>query len=240
LSAQALNVETIKRIVEQNDTRWGRVFDLVIQCLIVLSLVTFSIETLPNLSPSARRCLSALEIITVAFFTVEYVLRLFVANRRLKFAFSFFGIIDLLAILPFYITSGIDLRSIRALRFLRLFRTFKIVRYSKAIRRFHRAFQIAREEIVLFLTIAVFMIYFSAVGIYYFENESQPKVFASIFHCLWWSVCTLTTVGYGDVYPITVGGKIFTSVVVIIGLGIVAVPAGLLASALSKAREMEE
>lgn len=114
------------------------------------------------------------------------------------------------------------------------------MRYSKAIQRFHRAFVIAREEIVLFLIVAAMMIFFAAVGIYYFEAEVQPDKFASIFHSLWWSVATLTTVGYGDVYPVTAGGKAFTGLVLIIGLGIVAVPAGLLASALSKARELEE
>ena len=115
-----------------------------------------------------------------------------------------------------------------------------MARYSKAIKRFHRAFLIAKEEIILFLIVAVMVMYFAAVGIYYFENEAQPKAFASVFHSLWWSVVTLTTVGYGDIYPITVGGRIFTFFVLIIGLGIVAVPAGLLASALSKARELED
>ena len=233
-------METLKRIVERNDTRWGRVFDLFIQCLIVFSLATFSIETLPNLSPGTQRWLYGAEVVTVAVFTVEYMLRFLVADRKLRFVFSFFGIIDLLAILPFYVASGVDLRSIRVFRFLRLFRAFKMVRYSKAIKRFHRAFVIAKEEIIMFLAVALLLIYFSAVGMYYFENDAQPDKFASIFHSLWWSVCTLTTVGYGDVYPVTTGGKVFASVVIIIGLGIVAVPAGLLASALSKAREMEE
>ncbi len=146
----------------------------------------------------------------------------------------------MLAILPFYVASGIDLRSIRAFRFLRLFRAFKIVRYSKAIQRFHRAFIIAREELVLFIIVTLMLLYFAAVGIYYFENEAQPDKFASVFHSLWWSVATLTTVGYGDIYPVTVGGKIFTFVVLLIGLGIVSISAGLVASALSKARAMEE
>lgn len=230
----------LKRIVEQNDTRWGRVFDLVIQLLIVVSLVAFTIETLPRLPETTRWWLWAIEVITVSIFTIEYLLRLFVADHKRHFAFSFFGIVDLLAILPFYIATGVDLRSIRAFRFLRLFRAFKFARYNKAMRRFHRAFLIAKEEIVLFFAIAVMIIYFAAVGIYYFENEAQPQAFASVFHSLWWSVSTLSTVGYGDVFPVTVGGKIFTGVVLIVGLGIVAVPAGLLASALSKAREMEE
>lgn len=231
---------TLKRIIEQNDTRAGRAFDLAIQVLIVLSLITFSIETLPKLSPTTQRWLHGIEVVTVAVFTIEYLLRLYFADRKLSFALSFFGIIDLLAILPFYVASGVDLRTIRMFRFFRLFRAFKIVRYSKAIRRFHRAFVIAREEIVLFLIITLMLLYFSAVGIYYFENEAQPDKFASVFHSLWWSVATLTTVGYGDIYPITVGGRIFTFLVLLLGLGIVSVPAGLVASALSKAREMDD
>lgn len=233
-------METLKHIVENNDTKWGRVFDLVIQSLIAVSLVTFSIETLPALSDDTRWWLRYAEIVTVAIFTVEYTLRLALADRKLGFIFSFYGIVDLLAILPFYVASGIDLRAIRAFRLLRLVRAFKIVRYSKAIRRFHRAILIAREEIVLFLFITLLLLYFSAVGIYYFERDAQPEAFASVFHSLWWAAVTLTTVGYGDVYPITLGGRIFTFGVLLIGLGIVSVPAGLVASALSEARAMED
>jgi voltage-gated potassium channel len=233
-------VATLRRIIEQHDTRRGLIFDLVIQFLILVSLVTFSIETLPNLSPTAKRWLYIVEVVTVIIFTAEYVLRLWVADHKRRFAFSFFGIVDLMAILPFYLAIGIDLRAIRILRFLRLFRAFKMARYSKAMQRFHRAFLIAREEIVLFLVVAFMVLYFSAIGIYYFENEAQPDKFASVFHSLWWSLATLTTVGYGDVYPVTVGGRVFTFFVLFIGLGVVAVPAGLMATALSKAREMED
>ena len=232
-------MKTLKRVIEDSDTRWGRVFDLSIQLLIVFSLLTFSIETLPNLSSGLRQSLHNIEIVTVSIFTAEYILRVVVADHKLRFICSFFGVVDLLAILPFYVTSGIDLRSIRSFRLLRLVRVFKIVRYNKAIQRFYRAFLIAKEELVLFLFVALMLFFLSAVGIYYCEHDAQPETFASVFHSLWWSVATLTTVGYGDVYPVTTGGKVFTFVVLIVGLGIVSVPAGLVASALSKAREME-
>lgn len=146
----------------------------------------------------------------------------------------------MLAILPFYLSLGFDLRAIRAFRLLRLLRVMKLARYNKAIQRFHRAFIIAREEFVLFGFAAAIMLFLAAVGIHHFEHEAQPETFASVFHSLWWAVATLTTVGYGDVYPVTVGGKCFTFLVLVIGLGIVSVPAGLVASALSQAREMEE
>ena len=238
--AREPQMPTLKRIIEQEDTRLGRGFDFFIQFLIVVSLVTFSIETLPGLSQPTQDVLRYAEIVTVIIFTAEYLLRLYVADQKLSFVFSVFGLVDLLAILPFYISTGVDLRSIRAIRLFRLFRILKIVRYSSAIRRFHRALLIAKEEIVLFALVAALLLYLSAVGIYYFENDAQPEVFSSVFHSLWWSVCTLTTVGYGDAYPVTTGGKIFTFVVLATGLGIISVPAGLVASALSKARELED
>lgn len=230
---------TLKSVVEDTTTKPGRAFGLTIQALIVLSLVTFSIDTLPSLTEQTRRALRLAEIATVAIFTIEYLLRLVVADRKLSFVFSFYGIIDLLAILPFYIASGLDLRSIRVVRLLRLFRIFKLVRYSKAIQRFHHAFLIAREELILFFSVAAILLYVSAVGIYYFEGRAQPDAFGSVFHSLWWAVVTLTTVGYGDIYPITVGGRVFTFLVLMVGLGIVAVPTGIMASALSQARTIE-
>ena len=107
---------------------------------------------------------------------------------------------------------------------------------------FLAAFFIAKEEFVLFGFVTLILLYLTAVGIYYFENNAQPEAFKSIFHSLWWAVATLTTVGYGDVYPVTVGGRVFTFFILMIGLGIVAVPAGLLATALTQVRadEIEE
>lgn len=231
---------TLKQIVEEHDTPAGLAFDLVIQILILVSLVAFSIDTLPDLSERTRWWLNALEAGIVAVFTVEYLLRIWVADSKWRFATSFFGIIDLLAIVPFYLNWELDLRAIRSFRFLRLFQVLKLARYSKATRRFHRAILIAKEEIVLFLFVAGILIYLSAVGIYFFENEAQPEQFKSVFHSLWWSVVTLTTVGYGDVYPVTLGGRIFTFGVLLVGLGVVSVPAGIVASALGRARELEE
>src|SRR5436190_9606720 len=136
--------------------------------LIVISLIDFSVETLPDLSPTAQAWLSGIELAIVIFFTVEYGLRVLTAENKFKFIFSFFGIIDLLSILPFYLSLGIDLRSIRALRLFRLFRVLKLVRYRNAIRRFQLAFRIAREELVLYMMVTLLLLYFSAVGIYYF------------------------------------------------------------------------
>ena len=109
----------------------------------------------------------------------------------------------------------------------------KLFRYNKAIKRFNLAFKSIKEELIVFLFTTLFLLYIASVGMYYFENAAQPEKFSSILHSMWWAVATLTTVGYGDIYPITVGGKIFTFIILMLGLGIVAVPAGLIASALS-------
>ena len=218
---------------ERGYVSFGR-WEYLIQLLIVLSLVAFSIQTLPNFSDGLHNGLRVFEVIAVAIFTIEYLIRIFLCSPRLSYVFSFYGLVDLLAILPFYIALGVDLRSVRAFRLLLL---FKLVRYSAAMKRFHRAFIIAREELILFGAVTLILLYLAAFGIYYFERTDQPEAFASVFHALWWAVVTLTSVGYGDVYPVTVGGKVFTFFVLMVGLGMVAVPTGLFASALSKARE---
>nr|VFK08771.1 MAG: voltage-gated potassium channel [Candidatus Kentron sp. LPFa]VFK28090.1 MAG: voltage-gated potassium channel [Candidatus Kentron sp. LPFa] len=230
----------LKRTIKEPNTPSGKVFAVFIQAIIVLSIVSFSVETLPGLPPSVVEGLVFLEIITVMIFTVEYLLRILVADHKPRFIFSFFGIVDFLAIAPFYLTMmGIDLRAIRALRLVQLIRILKLARYSQSVQRIYLAFKLIREDLILFFSVTMIVLYLSAVGIYYFERVAQPEVFQSVFHSLWWAVATLTTVGYGDAYPITVGGKVFTFFVLVIGLGIVAVPSGLVASALSKAREME-
>ena len=231
---------SLKRIIEDIDTPAGRAFDAVIQTLIVLSLFGFGLETLPDLSDLERQWLRYFEVFVIGIFTAEYALRFAVADNKLAFATSFYGIIDLLAILPFYLTIGLDLRSLRALRMLRLVRVLKLLRYSEALHRFARALSVAKEELFLFFFVSLLLIYFAAMGIYFFENPVQPERYCSIFESLWWATCTLTTVGYGDMYPVTVGGKLFTVVILLIGLGIVAVPAGIVAAALTEIRERDE
>ncbi|MFL2490323.1 MAG: ion transporter [Candidatus Neomarinimicrobiota bacterium] len=225
---------TLKRIVLDTDTNAGRNFDLFIQFCIVLSLISFAVETVEGLSANAKLILDWIEVGTVSIFSVEYLLRIWLSDKKLAYIFSFFGIIDLVAILPFYLSTGIDLRSIRVLRLMRLFRILKLAHYSDAITTFQKAFSHVKAELAVFGVFSLLILYVASVGIYIFEHEAQPEAFGSIFDSLWWSIVTLTTVGYGDSFPITVGGKIFTSFVVIIGLGIIAVPTGLFASALSK------
>ena len=226
-------------IVIDSDTKNGRTFDLFIQTLIFLSLISFSIETLPNLDDNLLEFLSLFETISVIIFSVEYILRVILTKSSIRYILSFYGIIDLAAILPFYIASGIDLRSVRLFSMLRLFRILKLFKYSKSINNMTTAFNSIKKELIIFFVVTLCLLYVSAVGIYYFENQAQPEQFKSVFHSLWWSVTTLTTVGYGDMYPITVGGRIFSTIIVFIGLGLVAVPTGLIASALTKSINKE-
>lgn len=227
-------------ILENTNTKNGRFFEIFIQTLIFVSIVSFSIDTLPYISGNLSKILRGFEVFSIIIFSVEYLLRIYVSKKPLKYIFSFYGLIDLLAILPFYLNGILDLRFLRAFRILRIFRIVKLIKYDEALKRFSKAFTIVKEEIILFLVITIVLIFITSAGIYYFEHEAQPEVFKSVFHSAWWSIVTLTTVGYGDVYPITLGGRIFTFFVLMIGVGLVTIPAGLVATALLKAIDNEE
>ncbi|WP_219702357.1 ion transporter [Marinomonas lutimaris] len=212
------------------------VFTWFISLLIFYSLFCFSFGTLPNLSLNEKKFLRYSEVIVTIIFTLEYIARIVSTKKRLKFIFSFYGLVDLIAILPFYLAFAVDLRTLRIIRLLRLARILKLVRYNEASFRFAKALYSVKEELVIFLLTSMMLIYIAGLGIYYFEHEAQPDAFRSIFDCLWWAVITLTTVGYGDIYPITVGGRIFTFVLLIIGLGLIAIPTGIISSALTSIR----
>lgn len=222
--------------LEGDHPRIGRSIVFFLQCLIVLSVISIGVETLPGLPGWAKEALAYEEMIVVSIFTIEYAARAFFAPRPLRYVFSFWGTVDLAAILPFYLALGLDLRSARALRLLRLFRLFKLGRYSAAADRIAAALRSVSEELLVFGLAASVLLYVCAIFIHYFEHDAQPEAFASVFHSMWWAAVTLTTVGYGDVYPVTVGGRIFTVVMLFLALGIIAVPTGLIASALARLR----
>lgn len=177
------------------------VLEIAIQVLIVLNIVAFTVETIPDLAPEVYVFLRWFEIFTVGIFTVEYVIRLIISRPRLAYAKSFFGVIDLLAILPFYLSLGFDLRSIRALRLFRIFRVLKLIRYHSALQRYRLAFSKVKDELVIFSFAAAILIFLSSVGIYYCEKSEQPETFGSIPDCIWWSIVTLTTVGMATLIP---------------------------------------
>lgn len=217
----------------------GSLFETLTQGLVLFSLITFTLETVPSIENQYGHLLNWVEGGIISLFTLEYVLRLWAAEKRLGFAFSFFGIIDLLTILPTLLTLGVDGRPLRAFRLVRVFRIFKLVRYSDAVERIQIAWQVAKEELTFAIMGSLIVIYVSSVFIYFFERAAQPDAFGSVPEAIWWAVVTFTTVGYGDVTPITLGGKIFSFVLLMTALIMVGIPAGIVASALSMAREIQ-
>lgn len=218
------------------DTRW---FNIIITILILLSVIGFSLETIPSLSPDFKEVLKYLEVAVVGIFTVEYFYRLSTSKNKWAFIFSFYGLVDLFAILPFYLAFAVDLRSIRLFRLFRIIRLLKLTRYTSALRRFSLAFNNAKEELFIVIIASAMLIFLAAVGIYHFEHVAQPDVFRSIFDCLWWAVTSITTVGYGEIYPITAGGKIFTTLFLFLSIGLVTVPTGIFSSALLSIKQKE-
>tara|TARA_B100001057_G_scaffold111700_1_gene109820 strand:+ start:106 stop:786 length:681 start_codon:yes stop_codon:yes gene_type:complete len=201
--------------------------DIFIYSIIFLTVIDHGLQTMPSMA-KYHDILERWEIVPIVVFSLEYLLRVYSSPKRLGFIFSFWGLLDLLAIIPYYLGLPADLREIRVLRFLSL------LKYEPAALNISKAFNRIKKELLIFSLLAIFMLYVSAVGIYHFENPVQPENFTDIFHSIWWAVATLTTVGYGDIYPVTDGGKIFASLVVFVGLGVVAVPAGLVASAFTE------
>lgn len=208
--------------------------------VILLSIFVFTLETIPSLH-KFHRVFYGLEVIFVLIFTAEYIWRLKHSTNKLSFVFSFYGLVDLISILPFYISLGFaDLRWVRVLRVVRVFRIFKLGRYITAVDRLKLAINHVKEELIVFSLISFILIYLSAVGVYYFERDAQPQHFKSIIHALWFSAVTLTTVGYGDITPVTYGGKMFTGIILLLGLGLISIPSGLLASSFTEVFRKEK
>lgn len=214
-------------------------FSLNVLFLVLFSCIIFTIDTLPSLSPQIKYALFICEIGIVVLFTVEYGLRFFISEKWHGYVFSFYGIVDLLAILPFYLMLLFPeviggLIAARALRFIKAFSLFRNSKYEQSLRFFKDALTQTKEQIIVFFFFTLLILYFASVGIYYFESEAQPDAFSSIPQSFWWALATLTTVGYGDVYPITILGKVFTFFILMCGLGVVAAPAGIISSALAR------
>lgn len=182
---------------------------------------------------------SSFELFSIIVFSAEYFYRIGHAYLKkgtkgvLDYVFSFFGLIDLISILPFYLNQFIELdgRFLRILRLFRLTRIFKFGRKSTSLRVFTKALFSVKNELTFTLFLSVLTILFSASAIYYLEHEAQPEKFSSITESIWWATVSLATVGYGDVYPVTVGGKIFASIISLLGIAIVAIPTGVISAA---------
>jgi len=210
--------------------------------LILLNVTIVILETVQPIHTMFLVEFEIIDLVSVSIFTVEYILRILVCTHyeeyrnpvtgRLRFAATPFLIIDALAILPFYIPLiiPIDLRFLRLIRLLRIVRILKLGRYSIAATTFHRVLIRKKEEILLALSLLLIAMVLASSLIYYAEHEAQPEAFASIPHAMWWALITLATVGYGDVYPVTIIGKFLSGVVVIVGIAIFALPPAIFAS----------
>jgi len=220
-------MKTLRSIVH------SRSFNIFVEGAILVSLVTFPFETLDTLGGFWHRWLRDTELFIIVFFTIEYVLRIVTEPKPLRYIFSINGIVDMLSFFPYYLV-GADFRVIRIFRLFRLFRLAGNSSYASTMRKFRQAFMLMREELVVFLMISLSLLYVSATVIYYFEHEAQPEAFSSMFDGIWWSIITLTTTGYGDLYPITLMGKVFTTIMLIVGVGIIIIPSSLFAASFHK------
>jgi voltage-gated potassium channel len=211
--------------------------------LIILSVAEIIVESYQHIPGRLARFLSAFEVFVVIVFTIEYVLRIWIADLRFpelspararwKVMTSTAGLVDLAAILPFYLPLIIaaDLRIVRILRLTRLLRIFKLGRHSTAMRIVAQVLREKSSELSITVVVAGLLMLLSAALMFDLEHNTQPDKFPNIMATLWWAIATLTTVGYGDVYPITSGGKILAGIIALLGIGLVALPAGILSGA---------
>jgi len=221
----------------------ARAVNVFIMALIIVSVVSVVLETVKPIASAHTLFFKTVEAVTVAVFTVEYVLRLWTAPMdprfagallgRVRFALTPLALVDLAAVAPFYIPMVfvLDLRFLRAVRLFRLFRLFKLGRYSRSLQTFGRVMADKKEDMVVTLFIVFLLIILTSSVMYFVESAAQPDKFSSIPAAMWWAVVTLTTVGYGDIYPITPVGKLLGTVVAILGIGVFALPTGILGSA---------
>ena len=236
-----LSLKHLKLIVEEVifgvETRWGKGFDVVLLWAIVLSLVAIMFESIPSFREAHGASLYAIEWVFTIFFTAEYLLRLWVSEKPKEYAFSFLGVIDLLAIIPTYLSLFVVgthfLLVIRAIRLLRVFRILKLVRYLKGAQMLVTAIKASKEKVFVFLTAVVTMAVI--LGTLMYMVEGGENGFDSIPRSIYWAIVTLTTVGYGDIAPGTTTGQFLAALIMILGYSIIAVPTGIVSVEVAKA-----
>ena len=218
----------------------NKYFIRFIYALIALNIIALVLESYQELNDKYYTFFNYFEVFSVTIFTIEYLIRIWISDKtkenkreRLNYAFSTLGIIDLIAILPFYLPFifPFDLRIVRILHLFRLLRIFKLGRYSKSLKTIKYIFKETKSELSVTVFVTFVLMILSSTLMYYIEHDDQPEQFASIGDAFWWSIATLTTVGYGDVYPVTGLGKLLSGIIALIGIGFVALPTGIISSA---------
>lgn len=236
--------QTIFRLIEKGShgSKNNLIFDYGIMILIVLNVIAIVLESIFETRNSIHIFLRYFEIVSVLIFTLEYVLRIYISDlthpassrikSAIKFIFSGYGLIDLFAIIPFYLPFliKIDLRFLRLLRFVRFLRLLKINRYNNSFNLIWSVIKEKQSELAVTGFVTLLILLMSSFLMYYVEGEAQPEKFSNILSCFWWAIATLTTVGYGDIYPITPFGKVVSGFIAVLGIGLVALPTGIIGS----------
>ncbi|TAG52851.1 MAG: ion transporter [Cytophagales bacterium] len=209
-------------------------FERVIHVLIFLNLIAFALESVQDLK-FYFPYFELFENVSIVIFILEYLLRVYRAYLKgspLKYIFSLMGIIDLISIVPAFltVTSGLDLRFAKMLRFFQIFRIFKLYRYSEHLQTIIEVITRKKDDLIATMFAIMLVVIFCACITFYLEKDVQPDKFSDMFQSVYWAIETLTTTGYGDIYPKTVGGKIVASFLAIIGIGLVAIPAAILSA----------
>lgn len=220
---------------------YSKIFDISIIVLILLNVVFIMVDTF-QIPTFLKTLIKYFDVFTSVVFTVEYLLRLWTApllynnysnfKSRIKYIFSFMSIIDLLAIIPFYLPMifPLNLKALRLLRITRLFRVFKFNRYTSALHNVITVFKLKSSQLISSIVTVFMLIILSSILMYSIESVAQPDNFKNIFDSMWWAVATFTTVGYGDIYPITPIGKLLSAIIALLGIGLVAVPTGIISA----------
>lgn len=228
---------------EKGNKKGDFLVEYFISGLILFNVVIIFLESYKSINENYGVFFKAVEAFSIFVFSVEYLLRVWVADlqypklspirARLNYIFSFLGIVDLLSILPFYLPYfiSLDLRVVRVLRLLRLLRLLKLNRHSKSLQLIGKVLKHTRNDILVTVFMVFILLVLASTLMYSIENEAQPEAFNNIGQALWWAVATLTTVGYGDIYPVTGLGKLLSSIIALLGIGIVALPTGIISSA---------
>lgn len=228
--------EELYEIIFEADTWKGKLFDIVLLIVIVMSIALVMLESIESVRENNRQLLKILEWVITFIFTLEYILRIAIINKPWRYIFSFYGIIDLLSVIPTYLSLVIvgshSLMVIRVLRLLRVFRILKLTRYTQAGSSLARALWNSRAKISVFIFFVSIIVILVGTLMYLVEGDAGG--FTSIPRSIYWAIVTLTTVGYGDISPITPLGQFLASVLMIIGYAIIAVPTGIVTAEMMK------
>ncbi|MBS0011728.1 MAG: ion transporter [Bacteroidales bacterium] len=232
--------ERLYQVIFEADTREGKTFDVLLITAILISIVAVILDSVPHISATMHHIFVSIEWIITILFTIEYILRIIIVKKPLKYIFSFYGIIDLLAILPTYLGLIIAGRSsilvVRALRLLRVFRVFKLSRYTTAGNIITRSLAVSRAKIGVFLVAVTTIIIIIGTMMYLIEGPENG--YTSIPQGIYWTIVTITTVGYGDLAPLTGLGQFIASLTMLTGYAIIAVPTGIVSAEMSHQQKL--